>query len=584
MDFLEVFFEELREKGMEATENIKSFLQTKDLTLINNIYRLFHTIKGSASLVGLTGYKDVFHKIEEYFKNFLSGQKDLSDELLTRLLSTIPPLLERSTDLSEEEVNDLIDKLEGKKRVESKIISQANYGLSLQDLQEFLSMALITENSLMRSDINSALRVIRTAKQKLVNEIQNLYYVKLSDLLSNFDTLVLQEASNEKKKVRLVLEVGNELVEKKDSQALVDMLVHLVRNAIAHGIELPEQRKNLGKKEVGTITLRSYVLNNELFLEVEDDGKGIDFEKVRGRALQMNLGHLRPEDVIFVPGFSTKEQADGTSGRGVGLDAVKNFAMAKGGDVEFVTSSSKGTRFIIHFPVKTFLTKVLVIEADDQQFCVDTSDILEVLSRPKEINGQVRHKDRICDIIYKSKKSRFAIVTRKHNALLIDNILGIFDGQISGEKYKDIKGFVKNIFIYPLPVIDVESFRQTETKQSKQVKILLVDDSIVTRNVVSKFLATFGYIVVEAKGGLEAVEYVEKGNFDIVLCDIEMPDIDGFETTRRIKKIKNNLPVVLFSTLSREQLAKGLEVGADGYVSKEEPLERLIKLIEKLIE
>ncbi|MGC8820334.1 MAG: response regulator [Fervidobacterium sp.] len=584
MDFLEVFFEELREKGMEATENIKSFLQTKDLTLINNIYRLFHTIKGSASLVGLTGYKDVFHKIEEYFKNFLSGQKDLSDELLTRLLSTIPPLLERSTDLSEEEVNDLIDKLEGKKRVESKIISQANYGLSLQDLQEFLSMALITENSLMRSDINSALRVIRTAKQKLVNEIQNLYYVKLSDLLSNFDTLVLQEASSEKKKVRLVLEVGNELVEKKDSQALVDMLVHLVRNAIAHGIELPEQRKNLGKKEVGTITLRSYVLNNELFLEVEDDGKGIDFEKVRGRALQMNLGHLRPEDVIFVPGFSTKEQADGTSGRGVGLDAVKNFAMAKGGDVEFVTSSSKGTRFIIHFPVKTFLTKVLVIEADDQQFCVDTSDILEVLSRPKEINGQVRHKDRICDIIYKSKKSRFAIVTRKHNALLIDNILGIFDGQISGEKYKDIKGFVKNIFIYPLPVIDVESFRQTETKQSKQVKILLVDDSIVTRNVVSKFLATFGYIVVEAKGGLEAVEYVEKGNFDIVLCDIEMPDIDGFETTRRIKKIKNNLPVVLFSTLSREQLAKGLEVGADGYVSKEEPLERLIKLIEKLIE
>jgi two-component system chemotaxis sensor kinase CheA len=584
MDFLEVFFEELREKGMEAIENIKSFLQTKDLTLINNIYRLFHTIKGSASLVGLTGYKDVFHKIEEYFKNFLSGQKDLSDELLTRLLSTIPPLLERSTDLSEEEVNDLIDKLEGKKRVESKIISQANYGLSLQDLQEFLSMALITENSLMRSDINSALRVIRTAKQKLVNEIQNLYYVKLSDLLSNFDTLVLQEASNEKKKVRLVLEVGNELVEKKDSQALVDMLVHLVRNAIAHGIELPEQRKNLGKKEVGTITLRSYVLNNELFLEVEDDGKGIDFEKVRGRALQMNLGHLRPEDVIFVPGFSTKEQANGTSGRGVGLDAVKNFAMAKGGDVEFVTSSSKGTRFIIHFPVKTFLTKVLVIEADDQQFCVDTSDILEVLSRPKEINGQVRHKDRICDIIYKSKKSRFAIVTRKHNALLIDNILGIFDGQISGEKYKDIKGFVKNIFIYPLPVIDVESFRQTETKQSKQVKILLVDDSLVTRNVVSKFLATFGYIVVEAKGGLEAVEYVEKGNFDIVLCDIEMPDIDGFETTRRIKKIKNNLPVVLFSTLSREQLAKGLEVGADGYVSKEEPLERLIKLIEKLIE
>jgi len=103
------------------------------------------------------------------------------------------------------------------------------------------------------------------------------------------------------------------------------MLTHLVRNAIAHGIELPEERTKKGKLEVGRIIIRSYVQGNELFLEIEDDGRGLEFEKIKQKAIEKGLGNLKPEEVIFVPGFSTKDKADETAGRGIGLDVVKTL-------------------------------------------------------------------------------------------------------------------------------------------------------------------------------------------------------------------------------------------------------------------
>ncbi|MEN3042388.1 MAG: response regulator [Fervidobacterium sp.] len=582
MDFLEIFFQELKEKSQESIELIKSFLQTKQGSLINEIYRLFHTIKGSASLVGLVGYKELFHKMEDYFRNYSTGEYELSEEFLAKLLSVLPSISERSSDISEEEVKEIIAQLEGKKEMESAVLPYSVQMVSPEFIQEFLSTVLTVENSLMRNDIRSALRNIRVIKSKLTSTMQEMYYVKLRTLLLNFDTLVIQEATLAKKKVKLHIKVGDEMVEKKDSQSLIDMLVHLVRNSIAHGIEKPEIRKDLGKSEVGNITIRSYIMNNEIYLEVEDDGQGIDFDKVRKKAVEMNLGYMRPEEVIFVPGFSTKDNVDTTSGRGVGLDAVKSFATARGGDVELVTAPGKGTKFIIHFPVKSFLVRVLVVEGDGQQFCISTSDIIEVISKAQIFNGMVKYKDKFCDIIYSSTQPRFGVITKNYKAVLIDNIVGTFDGQISGEKYPSIKGFVKNVYVYPLPVIDVENFAQYERKKVEKRSVLLVDDSFVTRNVVSKLLRTFGYEVIEAKNGMEAIKLIEKKP-DVVVCDVEMPDIDGFETTRQIKKIMPNIPVILFSTLSHEQLSKGMEVGADAYISKDETPERLLKLIEKLV-
>lgn len=582
MEILEIFFQELREKGQESVELLKSFINTKDGALIKEIYRLFHTIKGSASLVGLVGYKELFHRIEEYLKKYYDGVSELSNEFLSRLISIIPPLLERKNDLSEKEVEDLIDKIEGRKETSSTIISQTLNTFSPESIQEFLSIILSTENSLMRGDIKGALRGVRIIKNRFTMFMQETYYTKLRDLLSNFDILVIQEAVNLKKKVKLILEVGDEMIEKKDSQTLIDMLVHLVRNAIAHGLEDPENRKKIGKSEEGKIFIRSYIMNNELYLEVEDDGKGLNFEKIKKKAVEKKLEYLRPEDVIFVPGFSTKDEPDGTSGRGIGLDVVKNFATARGGDVELVTEVNKGTKFIIHFPVKSFIVRVLVVDTDNQKFCISTSDILEIMNISSVVDGKVKYKNKLCDVVYNSSHPRFAIVTRNYKTFLVDNIVGIFDGQISGEKYPSVKGFVKNVYVYPLPIIDIETFQDYTMKKIERKRILLVDDSFTTRNVVSKLLRNFDYDVLEAKDGNEALQIVGKEYLDLVLTDVEMPELDGFEVTKLVKQKKPELPVILFSTLSSEQLSKGLEAGAEAYISKDEPPERLLRLIEKL--
>lgn len=586
MDFVDVFIQELLEKGQQSIELIKSYLQEKEHAILNELYRLFHTIKGSASLVGFSGFKELFHFIEEFFKRQTAGEEVLTDDVLARILSVMPELLKKNTDLSDEELEKYKSIIEGKSETTSSVASVATEAFPIEILQELLSKTLSAENSLMRTDTKNALREVRILKSKLISMVENSYYVKLKKLLANFNALVLQEATLNKKKVRLNLELGEEHIEKKDSQMLIDMLVHLVRNAIAHGIESPEVRIQRRKSEVGTITLRSYIRGSELYLEIEDDGNGIDFEKIRKKAAEKNLSHLRPEDVIFVPGFSTKEQADGTSGRGIGLDVVKNFSTARGGDVELVTSPGKGTKFIVHFPVKSFLVRVIVASGDGTQFCIDSRDVLEVVSQPRmanDNNEKIVHKSNLYDIAYACQNPRFGIITNSGKAILVDNILGIFDGQISNESYGAVKGFVKNIFVYPLPIIAPESFTKVLTKQQDTKRILIVDDSVVTRTIVSKFLKNFGYKTIEASSGIEALEVIKKSSPDAVICDVEMPGIDGFEVTKRIKEQKPKIPVILFSTLTHEQLAKGLEVGADAYISKDEPPERLLRLIEKLI-
>jgi two-component system chemotaxis sensor kinase CheA len=582
MDFLEVFLQELNEKGQEAIKLIKSFIENKDPTSIHEIYRLFHTIKGSASLVGFDKFKQLFHKIEDYFKRQMNGEDVITEDFMLKLLTVVPEVLKKDSDLTDNELEHYIDIIEGRKSPsEAKAYVTTSETIPAELLQELLSNTLSAENSLMREDTQNALREIRLVKQKLVSLLENTFYIKLRQVLANFEVLVMQEAFSNKKKVKFELQIGEERIEKKDSEMLLNMLTHLVRNAIAHGIELPEERTKKGKPEVGKIIIRSYVQGNELFLEIEDDGRGLEFEKIKQKAIEKGLGNLKPEEVIFVPGFSTKDKADETAGRGIGLDVVKNFATARGGDVEVVSATGKGTRFIVHFPIKTFLVRVLVLEADDLRFCIDLQDILEIVSKAEIKDGQLKQKDKLYDITFSCTSPRFAVITKNNKALLVSNLIGIFDGQVSSESYGMIKGFVKNIFVYPLPIISPEQFLKLQKPSEKVRKVLVIDDSVVTRNILGKFLVNFGYTVFEAENGIEGIEVFKKENPDVIVCDVEMPGIDGFETTRRIRELNKDVPIIIFSTLTSEQLSKGLEVGANAYLSKDEPPERLIRLIEK---
>jgi len=186
MDFLEVFLQELNEKGQEAIKLIKSFIENKDPTSIHEIYRLFHTIKGSASLVGFDKFKQLFHKIEDYFKRQMNGEDVITEDFMLKLLTVVPEVLKKDSDLTDNELEHYIDIIEGRKSPsEAKAYVTTSETIPAELLQELLSNTLSAENSLMREDTQNALREIRLVKQKLVSLLENTFYIKLRQVLES---------------------------------------------------------------------------------------------------------------------------------------------------------------------------------------------------------------------------------------------------------------------------------------------------------------------------------------------------------------------------------------------------------------
>lgn len=584
MDFSEIFFSELNDKVSESMNIIEELKKSKDKKYIKDLYRIFHTLKGSASLVNLENFRDFSHKVEQYFKESLESEKLPDESFLDNLIAVISNFSKKNTDLTETEVKDFLEILEGKKNASENIVITEKEIFKISEISKYISKVLEIENSILRNDLKSALNEIRNLKKSLLNTLDEIVFVKLENILKNLKKLVSREANRYGKKVELLLEIENVKIEKEDSKDIIDILVHLVRNSIAHGIENPDERKSLGKDEVGKIWIRSYVDQGNIFIEVEDDGKGLDIEQIEKKVKEKNL-NVTPLEAIFLPGFSSKDKADELSGRGIGLDMVKNFATLRGGDVKVETQKGKGTKFIVFFKTKSFITKVLVVEDSERIFAIETSHILKIINyneKEMQIDNKIASEGKLYEIYYKSKKPKFVIITKNEKAIVVSNIIGTFDGQLVVQEIRELKGFIKNIFSSPIPLLDTNTLKKKETsKNEKKKQILLIDDSIVTRNVVSKFLENRGYQVVTAKDGYDGIEKFKKQEFDLVISDAEMPEIDGFETTKKIKEINDNVPVIIFSTLSQENFDKAIESGADSFISKDEPPENLLRLIEK---
>lgn len=583
MDFSEIFFTELKNKCSEAIKAIENFKSTNDRKYVKDLYRIFHTIKGSASLVNLNNFKQLAHTIESYFKEKLENEKIPETSFLNNLIAVISNISQKNEDLTQEEVENFIKTLKGEKTTDENLIFKSESSFKISELTEFISKILDIENSIIRKDFKNALFEVRNLKKQLISTLDKLVFVKLETILNNMKNLITREAERHGKKIKLELDIQNVKIEKKDSQYILDIILHLVRNSIAHGIESEEERKKLGKDPIGKVWIKSYIKNNKVYIEVGDDGRGIDFEKIKEKIKEKNL-NLTPEEAIFSSGFSSKEKADDLSGRGVGLDVVKNFAISRGGDVKFKTEKGKGTRFIVFFNTKNILTKIVVLKDDEKIFAIETSDIKQIINYSEEINGKIPINKKLYEIYYRSKKPKFGVITTSNKCILVDNILGVFDGQFIFEEFNEIKGFVKNVFSTPIPLIDINKLEKKEKSTRKEKKkILLIDDSVITRNIISKFLGKHGFKVLTAKDGIEGIKIFESENIDLVICDLEMSNMDGFEVTKRLKGINEKIPVILFSTRSKDILKKGIEIGADSFISKDEPPTNLIRLIEKFI-
>jgi len=425
------------------------------------------------------------------------------------------------------------------------------------------------------------------------------------------------------KQVRLEIEGEKTQVDRDVLEKLEAPLTHLLRNAVDHGIESPEQRLLAGKPEEGLIRLRASHQAGLLVLELSDDGNGVDLEKVRRSVIERQLSpaetaaQLSEEELLtflFLPGFSLRDKVTEVSGRGVGLDAVQHMVRQLRGAVVLEQTAGEGSRFHLEVPLTLSVVRSLVVEVGDEAYAfplahiermcdLEPADIVQVegrqhfwhegrhvglvaasqlLQRPASQNSQQTLKVVVIrerEAIYGVAVERF-IGERTLVVLPLDERLGKVQDISAGALLDD--GSV-------VLIVDVEDMLRSVDKllntgrlerisrqghqavEAARKRVLVVDDSLTVRELQRKLLLNRGYDVAVAVDGMDGWNALRSEDFDLLITDIDMPRMDGIELVSLLRRDNRlqSLPVMVVSYKDREEdRRRGLDAGADYYLAK----------------
>jgi two-component system chemotaxis sensor kinase CheA len=544
-------------------------------------------------------------------------------------------------------VNDLIDfREEWLKDVSSKkseahgLQSHASSQTSEKATREYLSQLGVLLNSLKAgiSEDNTRLDYVT---DKLNDGICSIRMLPFSTVFNLFPRMVRDLAQQEGKKINLVIEGDDISADKRVLEGVKDPLMHIIRNAIDHGIETPGQRKKAGKSETGTIRLKASQTPNNVVVEVVDDGFGLDVEAIKRSALKRKLFRqdvldaMTPDEIyklVFSSGLSTSQMITDVSGRGVGLDVVQTSVEQLKGSIEI--ESDKGCTIRLRLPVTMATIKVLIAEEKGCSYAipvefVETSLWLSARQMfPVEGRKTMAFKEQAVSIVdladvlelgdvggletdaekEKPNQLRPCIVLNlggERLGLLADKLLDERDIVLKAQcallkRVRNVSGatilgsgevcmvlspgdLIKSVRKREMPML---SSLDSEVDDSKRT-ILLAEDSITTRTQEKRILESAGYDVVTAVDGLDAWEKLKSQAFDAVVTDVQMPNMDGLSLAEKIRKVKKyeSMPVILVTMLaSDEDRQRGMDAGADAYISKPSFDQRaLIETLERLM-
>jgi two-component system sensor histidine kinase and response regulator WspE len=460
---------------------------------------------------------------------------------------------------------------------------------------------------------------------RLHHEVLSSRMRPLADGVRGFPRLVRDLARELGKQARFEVAGETTGVDRDILDRLEAPLNHLIRNALDHGIERPEDRRASGKPPVGTIHLEARHRAGMLQVVFSDDGRGIDLERLRAKvvdrglataAMAARLNESELLDFLFLPGFSTKEGVTQVSGRGVGLDVVQSMVQAVQGSVRVSSRLGKGTRFVLQLPITVSVIRALLVEIAgepyafplsriDRIFMLDRANTRELEGKEHAIvddqpvglveaalvlelpDGRVRQPGELLPVVVASDRShRFGVV--------VDRFLGERDLRVSPLDAR--LGKVPNINStsvlengWPVLIVDVEDlirsvdnllFGRRLGKLAAEVekqhvslakRVLVVDDSITVRELERQLLESRGYTVETAVDGVDGWNAIRSAHYDLVVSDIDMPRMDGIELVRHIKEDARLkvIPVVVVSYKDREEdRIRGLDAGANSYLTK----------------
>ncbi len=472
----------------------------------------------------------------------------------------------------------------------------------------------------------------------LHESVQRARLLPLSTVFDTFPRMVRELLRTQGKEGTVAVRGGEIEVDRAILEQIRDPVTHLLRNCVDHGLEAPEERLRAGKPREGTITLAAARWGSGVLLEVADDGAGIDPARVCARAVEKGLlttGAARTASdrealsYIFSPGFSTRALVTDLSGRGVGLDVVRETVERLHGSVEVESRPGEGTRFSLTLPATITLTPCLLVRVADQTFALPAASVERILRlRPGEIeladgreafrlDGFPLPLARLENVLALepttpaaegAARGRPAVILRlgeRRVAFLVDAVTGAHDLAIKSLPPPILRprhtiGAAILATAEPVLVLSVadlvrsagsSSLRPAEASrlapEPKTPVILVADDSVTTRTLEKSILEAVGYEVRVAADGEAAWSALRREACDLLVADVKMPQLDGFELTKRIRadEALKNLPVVLVTSLeSRADRERGALVGADAYIVKGAfDQEHLLETIRRLI-
>ena len=464
---------------------------------------------------------------------------------------------------------------------------------------------------------------------QMADHVADARLVPLSTIFETFPRAVRDLAQSQDKHIELTIDNTSAGVDRSMIADVRDALIHLIRNAVDHGIEGPDTRSTMGKPDIGHIALRARADGDMLLVEVEDDGRGIDPARLREVAVFRGLltgsqaqamSERDAMELIFRSGFSTKDEVSEVSGRGVGMDVVKRKVESLGGSVAVTSRIGRGTSVSLRLPQSLALMRVLLIRLGDDVYGMPVADVEAVARfRPEdrlEIFGTlaVMHRGRpisfaaLGPLLGLNGGPRFErppVVIVRHGedraALVVDGFVDereVAVKPIGGDFMKGAPfvagsaaledGRIAVLLHVPDLMAEVRRLSRPVTEQptTKRLRVLLVDDSPIARATESALVRALGHTVEEATDGEEAWLRLAQNQYDLVLTDVQMPRLDGFSLARRIKTQPDTakLPVIILSSLaSPEDKRRGLDAGADAYLIKGElGVESLALTIDRL--
>ena len=465
---------------------------------------------------------------------------------------------------------------------------------------------------------------------ELDDAIRGLRLLPFSTLFNLFPRLVRDLSREQEKEVRLIVEGGAVTADKHLLEAMKDPLMHMLRNAIDHGVEPPEERMRQGKPRMATLRLRAYQTTTSVVIDIADDGRGLDEEAIRHSALHKRLrgaaelAALPVEEVrmlIFAPGFSTRPLITDVSGRGVGLDVVRTNIERLKGTIAVESMPGHGCTFRLEAPITLATTRVLLVRVARWSYALPVESIQETsLVSPQDVftlegrptlrrEGKPVPVARLSDLLELPAEQKaidagmanreqgmpqpqpciFLALGMARLALFVDALLDVqevvlkpFGGLL--QRVRNVSGATilstGEICMVLNPRDLIQSARkgqtlQVETKPGEEVErkkvLLLAEDSITTRTQEKRILEAAGYEVVTAVDGADAFSKLGSRLFDAVVSDIEMPNMSGLALTARIREDAKykELPILLVTSLaSDEDRRRGTEVGANAYIIK----------------